>query len=337
MRLARLAVLATVTLALLAAPPFAEAGEIRRRPQIVGVVYWYIMSAETWLTLPPVKAFLEGMEKLHWVKDRDFVLDMRPIEHVARMQNGVASLVARPVDVLLFLTCDAEFHIARRTTHRIPIVVGPCADDLVGKGVVASLAQPGGNITGISLLIPELSARRLSLLKEVVPSLSRVTVLWNPDQRDFALDWQELRAAASAMAVILHALEVRAPVPTVESALAHVITREGADGLLGFPDRLHYQFPKQMAALAARAHRPGIYAHREVAEAGGLMSYGPNILRLYRRVATHVAKILSGTNPSDLPIEQPTKFEFIINLKTAKALGLTIPSAVLARADEVIQ
>jgi putative ABC transport system substrate-binding protein len=214
------------------------------------------MSAETWLTLPPVKAFLEGMEKLHWVKDRDFVLDMRPIEHVARMQNVVASLVARPVDVLLFLTCDAEFHIARRTTHRIPIVVGPCADDLVGKGVVASLAQPGGNITGISLLIPELSARRLSLLKEVVPSLSRVTVLWNPDQRDFALDWQELRAAASAMAVILHALEVRAPVPTVESALAHVITREGADGLLGFPDRLHYQFPKQMAALAAGPTAP---------------------------------------------------------------------------------
>ena len=143
MRLARLAVLATVTLALLAAPPFAEAGEIRRRPQIVGVVYWYNMSAETWLTLPPAKAFLEGMEKLHWVKDRDFVLDMRPIEHVDRMQNVVASLVARPVDVLLFLTCDAEFHIARRTTHRIPIVVGPCADDLVGKGVVASLAQPG--------------------------------------------------------------------------------------------------------------------------------------------------------------------------------------------------
>ena len=131
----------------------------------------------------------------------------------------VASLVARPVDVLLFLTCDAEFHIARRTTHTIPIVVGPCADDLVGKGIVASLAQPGGNITGISLLIPELSAQRLSLLKEVVPSLSRVTVLWNPDQRDFALDWQELRAAAGAMGVTLHALEVRAPTPTVESAL----------------------------------------------------------------------------------------------------------------------
>ena len=295
------------------------------------------ISAETWLTLPSVKAFLEGMEELHWVKDRDFVLDMRPIEHVAGMQNVVASLVARPVDVLLFLTCDAEFHIARRTTHRIPIVVGPCADDLVGKGVVASLAQPGGNITGISLLIPELSAQRLSLLKEVVPSLSRVTVLWNPDQRDFALDWQELRAAADAMAVTLHSLEVRIPAPTVESALAHVITREGADGLLGFPDRTHFQFPKHMAALAARTHLPGIYAHREVAEAGGLMSYGPNILQLFRRVATHVAKILSGTHPADLPIEQPTKFEFVINLKTAKALGLTIPPAVLARADEIIE
>ena len=210
MRFARLAMLATLALALVAPPLVAEAEpRAPRRPQI-GVVYWYNISAEAWLTLLPVKAFLEGMKELHWVKDRDFVLDMRPIEHFARMQNVVASLVARPVDVLLFLTCDAEFHIARRTTHTIPIVVGPCADDLVGKGIVASLAQPGGNITGISLLIPELSAQRLSLLKEVVPSLSRVTVLWNPDQRDFALDWQELRAAAGAMGVTLHALEVRA-------------------------------------------------------------------------------------------------------------------------------
>jgi putative ABC transport system substrate-binding protein len=331
----RLLSLVTLILALLAAPLVAEAEpRAPRRPQI-GVVYWNNISAETWLTRRSVKAFLEGMEELHWVKDRDFVLDMRPIEHFDRMQNVVASLVAKPVDVLLFLTCDAEFHIARRTTHRIPIVVGPCADDLVGKGVVASLAQPGGNITGISLLIPKLSAQRLSLLKEVVPSLSRVTVLWNPDQRDFALDWQELRAAADTMAVTLHSLEVR--IPAVESALAHVITREGADGILGFPDRTHYQFPKQMASLAARTHLPGIYAHREVPEAGGLMSYGPNILQLFRRVATHVAKILSGSHPADLPIEQPTKFELVINLKTAKALGLTIPPSVLIRADEVIQ
>jgi ABC-type uncharacterized transport system substrate-binding protein len=328
---------AFLALTLLAAPLAAEAEpRARRRPKI-GVVYLSNGPVETWLALPPVKAFLEGMEELHWENDRDFVLDIRPVVDYARVQNVVASLVAGQVDVLLFVTCDTEFHIARRTTHRIPIVIGPCADDLVGKGVVASLARPGGNITGISLMIPELSAQRLSLLKEVVPSLSRVAVLWNPWLRDFALDWQELRVAAGAMGVTLHALEVRAPAPTVESALAYVITREGADGLLGLPDRTHYLFPKQMAAIAARAYLPGIYAHREVAEAGGLMSYGPNLLQLYRRVATHVAKVLSGTNPADLPIEQPTTFELVINLKTAKALGLTIPPAVLARADEVIE
>jgi putative ABC transport system substrate-binding protein len=253
------------------------------------------------------------------------------------VQGLIAGLIAEKVDVLLFLTCDMEFHIARKSTRTTPIVVGPCTDDLVGKGIVASLAQPGGNITGISLLTPELSAKRLSLLKEVVPTLSRVTVLWNSDQREFALDWQALRAAADAMAVTLHALEVRAPAETVESAFAYVITREGADGLLGFPDRTHYLFPKHMAALATRTHLPGIYAHREVAEAGGLMSYGPNLLQLNRRVGTLVAKILSGANPADLPMEQPTKFDLVINLKTAKALGLTIPPSVLARADEVIE
>src|SRR5262249_50097740 len=256
-------VLGVLTLALLAAPLAAEAEPRALRRPKVGAVYLGTGPVETWLAQPPGKAVLEGMEGMHWVKDRDFVLDLRPVLDYARVQNVVGSLIAGQVDVLLFVTCDAEFHIARRTTHRIPIVVGPCADDLVGKGVVASLARPGGNITGISLLIPELSAQRLSLLKEVVPSLSRVTVLWNPDQRHFAVDWQELRAAAGAMAVTLHALEVRIPTRTIESALAHVITREGAEGLLGLPDRLHYLFPKHMAAIAARTHLPGIYAHRE--------------------------------------------------------------------------
>src|SRR5262249_21352976 len=143
--------LALMVLALLAAPLVVEPEPRSPRLPVIGVVYWFNTSAETWLTLPPVRAFLEGMEKLHWVKDHDFVLEMRPIEHFARTQNVVASLIAAKVDVMLFLSCDAEFHIARRTTHRIPIVVGPCADDLVGKGVVASLARPGGNITGISL------------------------------------------------------------------------------------------------------------------------------------------------------------------------------------------
>ncbi len=253
---------------------------------------------------------------------------------MGRLPAVVAGLIAQRVDVLLFLSCDEPFHVARRLTRTIPIVAGVCADDLVGKGIVASLARPGGNITGISLLTPELSAKRLFLLKEVVPTLSRVAVLWN-SYRDFVPDWQELRAAAGK-AVTLHSVEVRSPADP-ESALAYAIAREGADGLLGFPDRTHYLFPKHIAALSARTGLPGIYAHRQVVEAGGLMSYGTNILELYRRVGTCVANILSGANPADLPIEQPTRFELVINLKTAKALGITIPPSVLARADEVIQ
>ena len=218
------------------------------------------------------------------------------------MQNVVASLVARPVDVLLFLTCDAEFHIARRTTHRIPIVVGPCADDLVGKGVVASLARPGGNITGISLLIPELSAQRLSLLKEVVPSLSRVTVLWNPDQRDFALDWQELRAAAGAMAVTLHALEVRIPAPTVESALAHVITREGADGLLGFPDRTALPVPEAHGRSCGPDPPP-----RYLRPSGGRRGGGAHVLRAEYPPAIPACRHACRQDPVRHPSGRPAR------------------------------
>jgi putative ABC transport system substrate-binding protein len=246
---------------------------------------------------------------------------------------------------MLFLSCDAQFHIARRMTPTIPLVVGPCADDLVGKRIVASLAQPGGNITGISLLTREVSTKRLALLKEVVPTLSRLTVLWNSgdrdsgdggaSDRDFALDWRELRGAAAAMAVSLHSVEVRGRYR--ESAIATIIARAGSDGLFGLVDGTHFLFPDYFAGLSARTHLPGIYAYREVTEAGGLMSYGPNLLQLYRRVATSVTKILSGTKPGDLAIEQPTTFELVINLKTARALGLTIPPSVLARADEVIQ
>jgi putative ABC transport system substrate-binding protein len=339
----RVSMLVLLALALLAAPLAAEADRAPRIPRI-GVVST-ASTVEVWRSQPVVKAVLEGLEELRWVEGRDFVLDVRTgehgrlhDEHLDRLHRVVASLVAQKVDVMLFLSCDAPFHVARQSTRTIPIVVGVCVDDLVGKGIVGSLARPGGNITGISLLTPELSARRLSLLKEVVPTLSRVTVLWNSGDgdRDFAPDWQELRAAAAAMAVTLNAVEVRSPADR-ESVLAYVIAREGTDGLLGFPDRTHYLLPRLIAGVSARTRLPGVYAYREVPEAGGLMSYGPNLLQLYRRVGAYVAKILSGANPADLPIEQPTKFELVINLKTAKALGLTIPPAVLARADEIIE
>ena len=330
----RVSMVALLALFLLAAPLVAGADRAPRIPRI-GVVY-FNFPVERWLAHPSFKALLEGLEELHWVNGRDFVLEYRTAErHFERVQGLVDGLIAQKVDLLLFWTCGPEFHVARRATRTIPIVVG-CADDLVGKGIVASLARPGGNITGISTFTPELSAKRLSLLKEVVPTLSRVAVLWNPGNLDFVRDWQELRAAAAAMAVTLHPVKAHGG-DDPESVLALLITRARADGLLGFTDRTHYLYARYFAGLSARTRLPGIYAYREVAEAGGLMSYGPTLLPLYRRLAAYVAKILEGARPADTPIEQPTKFELVINLKAAKALGLTIPSAVLARADEVIQ
>jgi ABC-type uncharacterized transport system substrate-binding protein len=334
MRTLRPLLLTILALGAIVAPLASEAERPPRIPRIGVVSMAYTVDA--WRSLSVAKAVLEGLEELSWVEGRDFILDFRTEEDFGRLQGVIASFVAQKVDVMLFLSCDAPFHMARQSTRAIPIVVGPCTDDLVGKGIVASLARPGGNITGTSLLTPELSAKRLSLLKEVVPTLSRVTVLWNSGSRDFALDWQELRRAAAAMAVTLHSVEVRSP-DDPESALAHIITREGAEGLLGFPDRTHYLFPKRIAALSARTRLPGVFAHREVPEAGGLMSYGPNLVQLYRRVGISVAKILSGAKPAELAIEQPTQFELVINLKTAKTLGLTIPPSVLARADEIIE
>ncbi len=320
--------------AALAAPLAAEAERPPRIPRI-GVVS-FNFPVERWLAHPNSKALLEGLEALHWVNGRDFVLEYRTAErHYERLQGLVDGLIAQKVDLLIFQVCGPEFHVARQATRTIPIVIG-CADDLVGKGIVAGLARPGGNITGISTFTPEVSVKRLSLLKEVVPTLSRVAVLWNPANLDFVRDWQELRDAAATLDVTLHPVEAHGG-DDPESVLALLIARAQADGLLGFTDRTHYVNARYFAGLSARTRLPGIYAYREVAEAGGLMSYGPNVLQLYRRLATHVAKILEGAKPGDLPIEQPTKFELVINLKTAKALGLTIPPAVLARADEVIE
>jgi len=335
MRFGRLAVLATLSLALLAAPFDANA---ERPPRIrrVAVVYVANIPVETWRSLPIVKALLEGLEREHWTEGRDFVLDIWPTEHFRDVQGLISRVIASKVDVMLFLTCDEVFHIARQSTHTIPIVIGPCVADLIETGIVASLARPGWNITGISLLMPEVSVKRLFLLKEVVPTLSRVTVLSRSVDRDFAPDWRALRAAAAAMAVAVDSVVVRAAGER-ESVLTYLIARQRADGLLGFQDGLHYFSARFIGELSAKVHLPGVYAYREVPEAGGLMSYGANLLELFRRTGTYVAKILAGAKPADLPIEQPSKFELVINLKTAKALSLTIPPAVLARADEVIE
>jgi putative ABC transport system substrate-binding protein len=200
---------------------------------------------------------------------------------------------------------------------------------------VASLARPGGNLTGLSVLAPELSGKRLELLKEVVPGLTRVAVLWNAANPANASAWEETQAAARALGLRLHSQEVRGP-QDLEGAFA-LTAKVRPEALLVLQDSVINMYRQQIAEFVTQQHLPSVFFTREWVVAGGLMSYGPSIPDLFRRAATYVDKILKGAKPADLPVEQPRKFELVLNLKTAQALGLTIPPIVLFRADEVIQ
>jgi putative tryptophan/tyrosine transport system substrate-binding protein len=324
---------ALLTLALLAAPRVAEA-------QPVGNVYRigiaFVTDSNEWRSDPTVRALLDGLRDLGYIEGRNLALEVRVADwHRERLPALLAELLDAKVDVLYAFVCEAGFRAMRHATTTIPIVVGACNDDLVGQGIVSSLARPGGNITGQSKLTPELAAKRLSLLKEVVPAASRLAVLWNPNYSDFAADWRELRAAATPLGVTIHSAEVRTSADLEPAFTA--IARARVNALITFSDVTVYAFAPQVAQLVARSRLPAIYAFREVPAVGGLMSYGPNLVDMFRRSARYVAKIFEGGRPADLPIEQPTKFEVVINLRTTKVLGLTIPPSVLARADEVIR
>ncbi len=223
---------------------------------------------------------------------------------------------------------------AKRATSTIPIVFAAVSDPLTA-GLVATLTRPGGNVTGVTLNNPELSAKRLSLLKEVVPTATRVTILGDPDFPATSSMVAETRLAARSLGIELQVLEARGPndFDTAFSAMAKA--RAGA--LIIFPSPMFYVNYRRLVDLAAEHRLPAMYVFREAVEAGGLMCYGADIPDLFRHAATYVAKILKGARPADLPVEQPTKFELVINLKTAKALGLTIPQSLLLRADEIIQ
>ena len=207
--------------------------------------------------------------------------------------------------------------------------------DPVAIGLVESLARPGGNVTGLSQMISELGGKRLALLKEMVPKLSLVAVLWNPQSASSTLYWKEIQLPARQLGLQLHSLKVRGP-DDFDKAFEDA-TRGRAGALVVTGDPVITANLKRIAGLAAKSRLPSIYQSSALADAGGLVAYGPDRADLYRRAATYVDKILKGAKPGDLPIEQPTKFELVINLKTAKALGLTIPQSLLLRADEVIQ
>ncbi|HWH76357.1 MAG TPA: ABC transporter substrate-binding protein, partial [Candidatus Binatus sp.] len=250
-----------------------------------------------------------------------------------RLPEFAAAMVRLRVDVIVAEGAPAA-HAAKNATHDLPIVIGNAADP-VGTGLVASLAHPGGNITGLSDFNLDVVTKRLELIKQVVPKGARIAVLWNPGNPTNPLQLKELRPAAPALGVTLFDVQAK-NFEDIEPAFK-LIKNHRAAAVLVLGDPMFGTHTKRIAELANKNRLPAIYGSADNMEAGGLMSYGTNFADLYRRAATYVDKILKGAKPADLPVEQPTKFEFVINLKAAKQIGLTIPPNVLARADKVIR
>jgi putative ABC transport system substrate-binding protein len=280
------------------------------------------------------EAFFQGLRDLGYTEGRDFIVEGRYSEgREERLSELAGELVRLHVDVIV-AGAGQPVHAVSRATTTIPIVMANHGDP-VGSGLVASLAHPGGNITGLSILNPEVTGKRLELLKVAVPGLTRVAALWNPGNQIHRQDLGQAQAAARGLGLQLHGLPVRSP-DEYEGAFSAMV-KERAGALLVLGDLTVWLNRGRIAELAARNRLPAMYVQREHVEAGGLMAYGVNLADNYRRAAVYVDKILKGTKPADLPIEQPTEFDLVINLKTAKALGLTIPQSLLLRADEVIQ
>ena len=278
--------------------------------------------------------FFQGMRELGYVEGQNMLVEGRFYgDHTDRLPALAGELVRLKVDVIVAGAPPAP-EAARRATSTIPIVMAIHTDP-VGSGLVASLASPGRNVTGLSTLGPEVAGKRLQLLKEAVPGISRVAVLSNPADTTQALVLRETQVAARSLTVHLQVLEARAP--TDFGGAFSAMTKERAGGVIILSSSMFYDQRARIAELAARGRVPAIYSLKDYAEAGGLMAYGVNFGESFRRAATYVDKILKGTRPADLPVEQPTKFELVINLNAAKALGLTIPQQLLSRADEVIQ
>ena len=294
-----------------------------------------ILSATTPAALAPsVEAFKQGLRELGWVEGKSFVLEARYSEgKVERLSELARELVALKMHVIV-TPADLSIAAIKRETQTIPIVMA-LSSDPVGAGFVASLARPGGNITGLSNISPELSGKRVELLREAVPGLSRLALLWNPEVRGAVLDYKEAASAARSLRVEVQSVEVsRAEdldraFSTITSWRAQALMLPGINPV-GFANRA------QIVSFAQRNRLPSMFPTKEYVDSGGLMSYGPSLVDLLRRAAGYVDKILKGAKPADLPVQQPTKFELVINLKTAKTLGLTLPQSFLRRADEVI-
>jgi putative ABC transport system substrate-binding protein len=280
-----------------------------------------------------VNALRAGLRELGYVEDKNIVLEFRWANSVGELSALASELVRMNVDII-FAPASTQVEPARQATKTIPIVFAQHADP-VGTGHVTSLAHPGGNITGVSMVLTELAAKGLEILKQAVPNASRFGILWNPTTPSHIKVVNEIEAAGKTLGVQL----LMTPVRTVEDfdAAFSTMAQRRADGFLVPPSPLTNSQPVPLAELGLRYRLPGMFGNKDNVRAGGLMSYGADFNYMYRHAATYIDKILKGEKPSDLPVEQASKYDLVLNLKTAKALGLDLSPTLLARADEVIE
>jgi putative ABC transport system substrate-binding protein len=317
-----------MTLGFLAAPLAAGA-------QQPGKVYRIgFLSPRSSSDVGRLAAFRQGLRELGYVEGQNIAIESRWAEgEYGRLPGLAAELVRLKVDVIVTYAAPA-IQAAKRATGTIPIVMAGAIDP-VASGLVTSVARPGGNITGLSLMAPDLVGKQLAILKEVVPTVSRVALLGNPANTGNAPQLRHAQDAARVLGMRLQFLEARGP-GEIDGAFT-AMTRARAGAVIVLVDGMLADHRARIADLAVKSRLPAIYGLSDYPEAGGLMAYGPSVLDRFRRAATYVDKLLKGAKPADLPVEQPTKFELTVNLRAAGALGLTIPSSVLARADHVIQ
>ena len=324
MNLRTVGLLTTLALGVLGTPLAAEAQQAGKMTR-VGFIRWGSSGDE-------VEALRQGLRELGYVEGKTIIVEYRDTEgRNERLPDVVAELIRIQVDIIVAFTTPAT-RAAQQATSTIPIVT--ISADPVGTGLVTSLARPGGNTTGLSIVGPEADAKALGRLKETLPRLRRVTFVWDPANAELLRRFQAVEAAARSLRLQLDSVTVRAP-GELESALESAIGKRA--GALFVPTAMASAYRRQILEFTTRKRWPAMYPDRASAEAGGLIAYGTNIADQVRRAAFYVDKIVKGAKPSDLPVEQPTKFELVINLKTAQALGLTIPRSVLLQADTVIQ
>jgi putative ABC transport system substrate-binding protein len=314
----------------------ATAWPLVARAQEAGRVYriGFLGNSTAALEVNLVEPFRDGLRNLGYIEGRNILIEYRWAEgKYERFPALIAELIALKVDAIVTAGTPASLAVKMAATA-IPLVMVAVGDP-VATGLVASLGRPGGNITGLTSISSEMAGKRLELLREVVPKLSHIAVLWNAASPIQLIDERETRAAAKVLGVKMLSLGVRTG-EEIEDALTTIV-RERPGALLVLADRLFLHHRTRIMDFAAQHRLPGVHAYRELVEVGGLMSYGPSYADMHRRAATYVDKILKGAKPADLPVEAPIKFELVINHKAAKAIGLEIPPVLLARADEVIE